>query len=188
MVALSYWRIRIILAMLALAWLWGCAASQPEAPTVEMALQASESFTEDDSRLAEWIKLNQPDSAMALANQLTASGKRSSKIIGTYWRAVSLLQMGHADSAKALFEFYRGKWSPNWREASAESFLKLLRERSARAAAVQPCATAGSPGKMDGHRLEALEAENAALHSEVDRLKADNSRFEKLLRELDKLP
>lgn len=190
MVMVHRWQIRLNLFLLALLALLltgitvGCAFSAKSLPKSENDIdEKSSSHPNLDTRLAEWIRKSQPDSALIKANQLIKSTLRKDKIIGTYWRGISLIQLGHLDSARTLFGFYRGKWGNASREAHAETLMSLLEEKGPK-----PCSTPVGAQRAETTRLEGLERQNQGLLAEVEKLQMEKSRYERLLRELDRLP
>lgn len=172
--------------------LWGCATSGPvndlndPASETRNGVESSpaEPGPDTDRKIGQLVNQGRYEEAMREADQWLALGSPRGVAIGAYWKAICLTHLNRSDSAIAHLKKYRGRWGGVMRDISAETLLRALETK-----AVQPTpGNATAPDKSSQARIESLERRTAEMQSEIERVQAENARYEKLLRELDRLP
>jgi hypothetical protein len=189
-VKIDVWRLRVILVMLAAtAWslaLSGCAAGGTQAGGAanSRAPSMAEIDADYDRQIGQMVRSGEHEDALRISEKLMTAGTARERLIGTYWKAVSLTHLGRLDTAWAILHVNRGRWGGVMRETSAETLRRALETK----APVACYDNTPQPEKGLSNRLESLEKRTTELQSEIERLQVENVRYEKLLRELDRLP
>ncbi len=162
---------------------WAC-ATKPM-PSVEPVLVSQ------DRVLARFIAMKKYSEAKAMADSLLASRDQAVGEIAIYWKSIAWLYLDRPDSAIALLEQYRGKWTGGVRRVHSEAFLWLAKEASeARLAARQSQQEFQSKSSLTQpllERVEVLHKETVALRAEIERLETERSKYQKLLKDLEKV-
>jgi hypothetical protein len=129
--------------------------------------------------------------ANEMADSLLATKDQAAREIAVYWKSIAWLYLDRPDSAIALLEAYHGKWTGGLRRVHSEAFLRLAKDASeARLAARQSQEDAQShltQAQPLLNRVEALHSETVLLRAEIARLETERSKYQKLLKDLEKV-
>jgi hypothetical protein len=192
---LARWQLRLIatlLAFYAFSIMVGCAMSKTAADS-EASLEGdstdsgktnSDADPNPDRKIGSMVRAGEHESALAVAESLITRGSAREQLVGTYWKVICFTHLNRLDSAMALLRKHQGRWGGVMRETSAETLLRALEGKEVPVRA-DP---SHSPDKALWVRAESLEKRTAELQNEIERLQVENTRYEKLLRELDRLP
>jgi hypothetical protein len=192
---MARWQLRLIatlLAWYALSGMTGCAASrtsadsdaQMEGESIGPGKNALDTDPNPDSVIGGMVRAGEHESALVAAESLIVRGSAREQLVGAYWKAICLTHLNRLDSAMILLRKHRGRWGGVMRETGAETLLRALESKDGPVRA-DP---APSLDKTLLVRAESLEKRTLEMQNEIERLQAENTRYEKLLRELDRLP
>lgn len=142
------------------------------------ANQALSNLLEVERDLAKATVAEDFEECRLVARELIREGDGRERSVGRFWNTVCLLRQRRFDSAQAQVRASGGDWQSPMRRALIETLMEM-------SIAVQ---TRDSGPKNGGAKLENMERRIAELQAEIERLLAENRRYEKLLKDLDRLP
>lgn len=129
------------------------------------------------------------DKAAKMSDSVMAGKDPAEREIAVYWKAVALLYRDEPDSATAVLEAQKGKWSAGLRRVHAALLLKLARESgAARTASQWRAEDAHKPPVADKvlqDRVEFLQKESSDLRAENQRLETEKEKYQNLLKDLE---
>ncbi len=162
----------------------GCAGERPAERKFSSAVARSAEGNDEERKVVMLLRAGDAQQALRLSDQMMELDSPAQRKAGAYWKAVSLVYLGHLDSAVAWLKFRRGQWGGGQREALAEVLLFTLETKP------HPCreSALAAGDKAALGRFEAMEKRVTELQGEVDGLQREKVRYEKLLHELDHLP
>lgn len=159
-----------------LLFLWGC-STKPKLSEKDHAVKQC------SSDIAQWILENHLDSALEKTNQLRNSKNNDERELGTYWKAIYLLEKSEKDSAQVILESYNNRWSNPLREVHAKAILRLLDQ--IKKANTRPRNI--DPTNAMQEKLDQLENQTGELRNMILQLQLDKKKYEKVLKELEKI-
>lgn len=142
-----------------------------------------------DRALARRVAMGKFTAAQALADSLIATKDPANREIASYWKAICWLNQDEPDSALALLESYRGRWSGGLRRVHSEAFLHLARKSVESRLALRQANLAQMPAALPDKswqdRAEVLQREVEILRAEVGRLVTEREKYQKLIKDLE---
>lgn len=126
--------------------------------------------------IAEFLLLKKMDLALAETNKLIQSDNLEDQELGAYWKIIYFLESSNRDSAQILLNNQTGLWSKPTRAVHAEVFLRQLNTLKK-----------NSQQKNQDEKIDQLAKETAELRTMIVQLQSEKKKYEKVLKELEKI-